>query len=79
MVWVSRIEESRCGRCRSFAVHAYFVAVGEEDGKPRLLDTRTGETWAGEFTAEEQAEADALLERAREMRRLDEQRWPRAA
>lgn len=65
--------------CQPGAIVYVDVALGEVDGQPRLLDTRTGEPWAGAFTPEEQAEADALLERARVMRRLDEQRWPRAA
>lgn len=79
LVWVSRIEATRAGRLVSCHVELYAVAVGDVDGEPLLIDTRTGEPWAGSFTPEEQAEAGALLERAREMRRLDEQRWPVAA
>lgn len=78
-VLVCRTVVLRRGRLREVCIERYDVAVGEVDGKPRLLDTRTGEDWAGAFTPEEQAEADVLLERAREMRRLDGQRWQRAA
>lgn len=81
MVWISRLTVERRGRCVTVRVDAYFVAVAQlEPGEaPQLLDTRTQEAWAGEFTPEEQAEADEALERDREMRRLDEQRWPVAA
>jgi hypothetical protein len=80
-VLVTRTVVIRRGRRIEVCIERYDVAVCEEKpGKaPLLLDTRTGEPWAGAFTPEEQAEADALLERAREMRRLDETRWPRAA
>jgi DNA-binding transcriptional regulator YdaS (Cro superfamily) len=77
-VLVTRSERVRVGRCIEWATVRYDVAVGDVDGEPRLLDTRTGEPWTGAFTPAEQAEADALLERARVMRRLDEQRWPLA-
>lgn len=79
LVWVSRVVVERNGRCITCRVDGFWVACGELDGEATLIDTRTQKPWAGKFTAEEQAEADALLERAREMRRLDEQRWPRAA
>ncbi|MGK3995006.1 hypothetical protein [Sorangium sp. So ce1024] len=80
-VLVTRTVIIRRGRVVEVCAERFDVAVCEEapGAPPRLLDTRTGEPWAGELTAEEQAEADAGLERAREMRRLDEQRWPRAA
>ncbi len=78
-VLVTRRERVRVGRRSEWATVRYDVAFGELDGEPMLLDTRTGEPWAGKFTPEEQAEADAGLERAREMRRLDGQRWAVAA
>lgn len=78
-VLVTRTVVIRRGRVVEVCTERFDVAVGEVDGEPRLIDTRTGKQWAGAFTADEQAEADAGLERAREMRRLDEQRWPRAA
>jgi hypothetical protein len=80
-MWVSRVATTRAGRLVTCRVELYAVAVVElaEGETPRLVDTRTGDDWAGAFTAEEQAEANALLERARVMRRLDEQRGERMA